>query len=85
MEPHEPRLVMTCFACPEQYEVFLGDTQIGYLRLRHGEFRAEYPDCGGDTVFRGSPKGDGRFEDDEREQFLSQALDALLVRHRARG
>lgn len=82
MEHDELRLVMTCCACPEQYDVFLGDTQVGYLRLRHGEFRADYPDCGGETVYRASPKGDGRFEDDEREHFLQLALDALLLRHR---
>ena len=37
-------LVRTCYACPEQYDVFFHDFQIGYLRLRHGNFTAEYPE-----------------------------------------
>jgi hypothetical protein len=43
-------LVLTCAACPEQYDVFFEDFQIGYLRLRHGSFRADYPECMGTTV-----------------------------------
>ena len=35
------RLILTCGACPEQYDVFDGDRQVGYLRLRHGHFRAD--------------------------------------------
>ena len=46
-------LKMTCGACPEQYDVFDSEgKQVGYLRLRHGGFRADYPNCGGDTVYR---------------------------------
>ena len=36
---------MTCFACPEQYDVFLDGEQVGYLRLKHGVFRCDYPAC----------------------------------------
>lgn len=77
----KPRVVLTCGACPEQYDVFLGQLQIGYLRLRHGAFRADYPDCGGETVYEASPRGDGKFEDDERDHYLRFALKALLDRH----
>lgn len=31
----------TCFACPEQYDVYDGDEKVGYVRLRHGYFRVE--------------------------------------------
>lgn len=75
-------LIKTCSACPEQYDVYKGMVQIGYLRLRHGWFYADYPDCGGETVFEGTPKGDGAFEDDERDKYLSAAVDALLEAHR---
>lgn len=68
--------------CPEQYDVYHGGVQIGYLRLRHGQFRADYPDVGGETVYRAHPKGDGWFEDDEREHFLKQAVAALKA-HRS--
>lgn len=28
-------LVKTCEACPEQYDAYLGEKRVGYLRLRH--------------------------------------------------
>lgn len=74
-------LVLTCGACPEQYDVFFEDFQIGYLRLRHGSFRADYPDYMGVSVYQAYPKGDGCFDDDERMFFLKEAVDSLLVYH----
>lgn len=71
------RLVCTCSACPEQYDVFDGDTQVGYLRLRHGSFRADVPDCGGKTVYAAHTQGDGVFEDDERLHYLTEAVAAI--------
>lgn len=71
------RLQLTCGACPEQYDAFLGDLQVGYLRLRHGAFRVDYPECGGETIYEASPKGDGEFEDDERDYYLRFAVDAI--------
>lgn len=72
------QLKLTCFACPEQYNVFLGAAQVGYLRLRHGYFRADVPDVGGTTVYIASNvKGDGMFEDDERAFFLHNACRSI--------
>ena len=71
-------LLLTCYACPEQYDVFLGETQIGDLRLRHGSFTAEYPDVGGELVYKSYTAGDGGFLDDEREHYLVHAVEALL-------
>ena len=71
-------LKMTCGACPEQYDVFDSEgKQVGYLRLRHGYFRADYPDCGGVTVYEASPEGDGIFACHEREFFLTKAVEAI--------
>lgn len=76
------QLILTCFACPEQYDVYSPDgKQIGYLRLRHGHFTATYPDVGGDLVYESDTRGDGCFDDDEREEELTKATAALLVRH----
>lgn len=75
------KLYRTCMACPEQYDVFYEDQQIGYLRLRHGAFRADYPDCGGITVYEAAPEGDGVFEDEEREQYLLDAVIAIMDYH----
>jgi len=41
MEINGYKLVLTCGACPEQYDVFKNGQQVGYLRLRHGFFSAE--------------------------------------------
>jgi hypothetical protein len=71
-------LVMTCGACPEQYDAINGrGEKVGYLRLRSGWFRVDYLRCGGPTIFKAEPKGDGSFEHDEREGFLKAAIDAI--------
>jgi hypothetical protein len=71
------KLVCTCSACPEQYDVFDGERQVGYLRLRHGDFRADCPDCGGETVYESEPQGDGTFDDNERVTELTNAVKAI--------
>lgn len=72
------KLVLTCGACPEQYDVYAPDgKQIGYLRLRHGRFTAQYPDYMGSEVYSACPNGDGRFDDIEREHYLTDAVAAL--------
>lgn len=71
-------LRLTCGACPEQYDAYIGDEQVAYLRLRHGEFDAECPDCGGERVFESSSmQGDGMFEGHEREEYLTLAVQAI--------
>src|SRR5437660_8199656 len=52
------RLEQTCFAYPEQYDAFIGDEKVGYLRLRHGHFRVECPDAFAEMVYEASPSGD---------------------------
>lgn len=59
--------------------VFGNGHQIGYLRLRHGEFRVDYPDCGDETIYQSQEmQGDGKFEDNEREHFLMKAREAIV-------
>lgn len=78
------RLVQTCGACPEQYDAFHSETgeEIGYLRLRHGYFRAEYK---GKTVYAAEPKGDGCFDTDERDYYLHKACEAIIEAHLAQN
>jgi hypothetical protein len=73
------RLVCTSMACPEQYDVFdeITKKQAGYLRLRHGYFRADIDACGGETVYEADTSGDGIFDEDERMPQLSAAIAAL--------
>ena len=70
-------VMMTCSACPEQYDVYKGANQVGYLRLRHGSFRAEYPDCGGKEVYYANT-GYGDFENDkDRAVHILKAIIAI--------
>jgi ribosome maturation protein Sdo1 len=69
---------LTCFACPEQYDLLLGDYLVAYFRLRHGHFYVACPDVGGEIVYRSCTKGDGAFEDDEREIELSNGIEAVI-------
>lgn len=75
------KLRLTCRACPEQYDAFLEGVQVGYLRLRHGGFTVDYPNCGGERIYEASPEGDGVFEDHERDYYLRFAVDAIRQRH----
>jgi hypothetical protein len=79
IEIDELRLVCTCGACPEQYDVYDDGVKVGYMRLRHGVFTVEVPDACGELVFRGSPRGDGMFRDDERERWLKQGANAIKI------
>lgn len=71
------KLVLTCSACPEQYDALLEGRQVGYLRLRHGWFRVDYPDVGGETIYEAHPEGGGAFSDSERKYYLDAAIVAI--------
>lgn len=72
------KLVQTCGACPEQYDVFDdAGNEIGYLRLRHGYFTAQYGGPGGPVVYDAATEGDGVFEYNERDYHLTNALRAI--------
>jgi len=71
-------LIMTCSACPEQYDAYYNNLLVGYLRLRHGEFTVTFPNVGGELIYSAEPEGDGCFEDHERDYFLMEAEKAIL-------
>ena len=72
------RLNQTCGACPEQYDALdENGRQVGYLRLRHGYFTVEVPDCGGTVVYEAEPDGDGLFDPGERQRYLDAAVAAI--------
>ena len=71
-------LIRTCTACPEQYDAFTANRiQVGYLRLRHGYFRVDYPNVSGEMIYEAYPKGDGIFEEFERKYYIKQAKKAI--------
>ena len=73
-------LKMTCGACPEQYDVFKDGNQVAYYRLRHGQFRVDYPEAGGETIYKAEPSGDGIFKDNERLISLTKAMRQVLLK-----
>ena len=75
---HGYRFDLTCFACPEQWDVYdSNDTQVAYIRLRHGTMKVHCPDYGGDIVYEVRPMGDGIFNDSERLIHLTAATTAI--------
>ena len=62
--------VKTCDACPEQYDIFKGDIEVGWVRLRYGILHAYYM---GEVIysrtFEDGYKGEFS-SDEEREHFL---------------
>lgn len=75
----EIELKQTCGACPEQYDAYLGDEKVGYLRLRHGYFSVEVP-YGGEIIYSANTKGDGLFEEEERAFHLEMAKKAIKMK-----
>lgn len=73
--------VETCGACPEQYDVFKGGRQVGYVRLRWGTVTCDFPDCRGDTIYSHSFENDGWkgcFDGpEERETYLNRIATAI--------
>lgn len=93
MTPDEIKLWQTCGTCPEQYDAYVGELDfwdpypqldwstevpsnepIAFLHLRHGFFFVE---CQGERVLSGYPEGDGIFDDEEREEWLDKAKQAI--------
>lgn len=63
----------TCDACPEQYDVFKDEKQVGYVRLRWGYLSCRYPDYEGDEIYSESfdDAWKGCFDDNnERNKYL---------------
>lgn len=72
------RLVMTCRACPEQYDAFdENGTKVGYLRTRWGEYIVCCPDHCGEVVHKDDIDDFGEFDPDKRSFYLNQAVKAI--------
>jgi hypothetical protein len=76
-------LKMTCSACPEQYDVFKDGKEVGYIRLRFGNFTCSAVlENGGWSEEEYHEKLDdewsGCFDDDmERSRYLEKAIEWL--------
>lgn len=79
MDIQDINLVRTCEVCPEQYDALDKDGNcIAYLRLRYGTFTVECPDFGGTCVYSAEPRGEGMFDDNERDIYLNNAKQAIV-------
>jgi len=71
----------TCGSCPEQYDVVNSSgVQVGYIRLRGGNFRVEFPDVNGMTLFADKFEDNwkGCFDsEDERMEYLEIAANCI--------
>lgn len=84
---HLMNLVQTCWSCPEQYDLesVLDGSMLAYFRVRHGYFRVDLGDCGGETIYDFSFGNgwDGNFEDEEqRIEQLSKGIEKIVERLR---
>lgn len=73
--------VNTCYACPEQYDVYRDNGQIcAYVRLRWGNLYAEYPSIDGEVIYNThfSDNSKGNFDNDnERDYYLKEISEAI--------
>lgn len=73
--------VNTCYACPEQYDVYRDNGQIcAYVRLRWGNLYAEYPSIDGEVIYNThfSDNSKGNFDNDnERNHYLKEISEAI--------
>ena len=75
--------VETCRSFPEQYEVFDSNSnQVGYVKLRFGYLRVDYPDCGGEVIYdhEFSDSWKGSFTEEEREHYLKEIAEIISKR-----
>ena len=79
---------LTATACPEQYDVTDGRGRAdGYVRLRHGTLRVDYPDHDGREIYRRTyPEGQkGCFWDEkERKETLEHIATVIKDERRRR-
>lgn len=78
----EYELIMTCPACPEQYDVLeCGRGQVGYIRIRWGQFWLYYPDEEGRLIFQADISAGnnlrGQLTSGQRGVLLPKAIAAL--------
>lgn len=76
----------TCSGCPEQYDIYQDEKQVGYFRYRWGYLSVRVPDFGGREIFSwDGPDGlAGSLEPEDRERLfplieleLAKVLDEL--------
>ena len=81
------RLELTCFACPEQYDVYHGDTLVGYIRYRWGHLKCnpvvdkEYMFENDIFFWDSGDQYDGIIPEDKKEKLLEKCKEAICKFH----
>ena len=58
----------TCYASPEQYDVYRANGELcGYVRLRWGALRADYPNIEGDSIYTKSFNDESSSSENEKK------------------
>lgn len=86
MDVKKLKLFQTCFACPEQYDVYYNDALVGYIRYRHGIFsvnpviNGNY-DFTNDLMIFTTDDDSGILSETQRKELLPQALQKIAEFH----
>ena len=86
MEINGYNFILTCDACPEQYDVFSNGKKVGYVRLRFGCLTADYNNvkvyhhCFNNDEYKGSFDTNA-----ERDKFLTLIAKKLKFEERRRA
>ena len=81
------RLDLTCFACPEQYDVYHGDTLVGYICYRWGHLKCnpvvdkEYMFENDIFFWDSGDQYDGIIPEDKKEELLEKCKEAICKFH----
>lgn len=67
----------TCFACPEQYDVYCGTRKVGYVRLRHGVFSVSTADMVTDLFTRAFPLEDSEATESEELILIMESFNSI--------
>jgi hypothetical protein len=81
-EPFRPKL--TCVCVPEQWDIFIDDRLVGYLRCRHSKWDLRYPNVAGEILIAEPWHPErGEYEsnfDEERPAVFERVFRALSAR-----
>lgn len=86
LEIDELDFVCTGYACPEQYDVYQSDSNdiCGYVKIRYGKIRCDYPDACGETIYQKQISEDklqgGFYSHEERMFYLTEIAKAINVK-----
>lgn len=67
-----------CDENPEAYSAYKDSKQVGSLRLTNNVFTVRVPNCEGIVIYKTITLGDEKFEEHERVQQLTDAIDIII-------